>query len=277
MSGHTVRAYKFDFKQFMAVVERADLAQVTRADIYEYRQWLVGRYAPSTVNRKLSLVRSLFAEAVRAGECPSSPAEGVKGHRTERSGFSSTKAPSEEQVRAVLDTLKGSTKLTAVRDRALLYLMAHLGLRRDEVCKLTPQCIVEDQGYTCLDITGKGSKRRREVIPPTSLSAVRQWIEFGGIGEDEPLFPRITHGKRKGGALTGSGVWYIVRRRFGKVGVTGLSPHSLRHFAITELLKHGMALHRVQDLAGHADPSTTQRYNHGRGNLADSADRYVTF
>ena len=52
-----------------------------------------------------------------------------------------------------------------------------------------------------------------------------------------------------------------------------LSPHSLRHSAITFALDAGAALRDVQDYAGHKDPRTTRRYDHAR----DSLDRNAAY
>ena len=52
-----------------------------------------------------------------------------------------------------------------------------------------------------------------------------------------------------------------------------LSPHCLRHSAITFALDAGAALRDVQDYAGHKDPRTTRRHDHAR----DSLDRNVTY
>ena len=52
-----------------------------------------------------------------------------------------------------------------------------------------------------------------------------------------------------------------------------LSPHSLRHSAITFPLDAGASLRDVQDYAGHKDPRTTRRYDHAR----DSLDRNAAY
>ena len=52
-----------------------------------------------------------------------------------------------------------------------------------------------------------------------------------------------------------------------------ITPHSFRHTFITEALAAGVPLQDVQDAAGHTDPRTTRRYDHGRHNL----DRHPTY
>ena len=71
-------------------------------------------------------------------------------------------------------------------------------------------------------------------------------------------------------------LWELVRRLARTAGVNAwgqLSPHSLRHSAITFALDAGVALRDVQDYAGHKDPRTTRRYDHSR----DSLDRNAAY
>jgi integrase/recombinase XerD len=56
-------------------------------------------------------------------------------------------------------------------------------------------------------------------------------------------------------------------------GSAELSPHSLRHSAITFALDAGATLRDVQDYAGHKDPRTTRCYDHAR----DSLDRNAAY
>jgi integrase/recombinase XerD len=55
-----------------------------------------------------------------------------------------------------------------------------------------------------------------------------------------------------------------------------ISPHSLRHAAITNALDAGVPLHDAQILARHADPRTTQPYDRARGNLDRHAVHFLT-
>ena len=50
-------------------------------------------------------------------------------------------------------------------------------------------------------------------------------------------------------------------------GATRVTPHALRHAAITLALDAGVPLHEVQDFAGHRDPRSTRRYDRARGPL----------
>ncbi len=88
---------------------------------------------------------------------------------------------------------------------------------------------------------------------------------------DGPLLATASGGRLRQGHL-----WELVRRlaRAADIGAWDhLSPHSLRHSAITFALDAGATLRDVQDYAGHKDPRTARRYGHAR----DSLDRNATY
>jgi integrase len=76
--------------------------------------------------------------------------------------------------------------------------------------------------------------------------------------------------------MTEPSAWRLVRRLARRAGLPAadrLSPHSLRHSAITAALNAGVPFRDVQDFAGHADPRTTRRYDRSRNSL----DRHATY
>jgi len=79
-----------------------------------------------------------------------------------------------------------------------------------------------------------------------------------------------------GRRLDQAALWRLVRRLARAAGIEqweALSPHSLRHTAITLALDAGASLRDVQDFAGHRDPRTTRRYDRAR----DSLDRHAAY
>jgi integrase/recombinase XerD len=277
LSDHTKRAYRTDVEQFLDWFGTYDLAAVTRSDIFRYRDVLNNKYAPATMNRKLSSVRQLMLEAVRNGVIAFNPADGIKGHKT-NGQYSTTKAPSRVQVVALKESLSGSS-LIDIRDKAIISMLAGLALRRDELVNLKVNSIGHDQGFNVLTVLGKGSKWRRIDIRPQIMDSITSWLAASGISGDEPLFQGIELNTKKlsGKALTGNGVYHIVTVRMNAVGIVECSPHSLRHFFATEALHNGADLYKVQRFLGHADPKTTERYDRAQDDLNSSASAFVDF
>ena len=143
--------------------------------------------------------------------------------------------------------------------------MYDLALRRGEVASLR----LEDADLVGrrIWIKGKGRNGAKEVVtlPAATAAALGQWLEVRGI-ESGPLFTNFDHA-RKGAGLTGSAIWYLVRRVGEKAGVS-TRPHGIRHAAITEALYMTKDPRAVQRFSRHADLATVLRYDDNREDLA---------
>ena len=128
-------------------------------------------------------------------------------------------------------------------------------------------------------MTRKGARTAKVLLTPATAAALDAYLadraRRGGLGSPAqlagPLLATATGGRLRQGHL-----WELVRRLARIVGIETwqeLSPHSLRHSAITFALDAGAALRDVQDYAGHKDPRTTRRYGHVR----DSLDRNAAY
>jgi len=165
-------------------------------------------------------------------------------------------------------------KLTALRDRALFYLLADTGLRVSEACSLT--CGDVDFDELELFVTGKGSKEARIRISPRALARLQRYLHARDIFHstplpypaDLPLFSR--HDKRAGKKilpLSARSVQQSVDRWVAKVlgqkYLHEITPHSFRHYFVTIVLRGtGGDVEVAKKLARHSDISTTMRYAH---------------
>ncbi len=295
-SPHTRRAYAGDVQLFMNYLDaigRPGLAQVTRDDLIAYRAWLIATYAPATVNRRLSVVRSLFKEALLRGEVALDPTVHLRQLRVDDE--SPTIPLDQREVRTFLDAIDRTT-LLGLRDAALLSLLIRTGLRRAEITTLATGDLAMQRGHHTLTVLGKGHKRRLVKVPVDVARDLQAWLEARTTIErqhvesftlpnDAPLFVEVRrvgrgeecHYRAVGQhGLTGDAIWYIVKRHLSPAGIsTNITPHSLRHTFITLALEGHAPLHKVQYAAGHADPRTTERYHHRKDNLDDNATDYI--
>lgn len=150
-----------------------------------------------------------------------------------------------------------------LRDAAVLELLYATGARVSEVARLRVQDVNLDYAYVrCF---GKGSKERIVPLGERAIACLRAYLESA-----RPRFLQAA-GKasdvlflsQKKAPLRRESLWRIVKKYVRLLGLRkGVSPHTLRHSFATHLLEHGADLRSVQEMLGHVDISTTQRYTH---------------
>ena len=149
----------------------------------------------------------------------------------------------------------------ALRDRALVELMYGAGLRVSEAVGLDRAAVdLEGRLVRCL---GKGSKERVVPIGREAAEALRRYLSRGRPFLDRRHRPELFL-NAQGGALTRAGAFLILRKLAATAGLEPdrVHPHLLRHSFATHLLEGGADLRSVQEMLGHADLSTTERYTH---------------
>jgi integrase/recombinase XerD len=261
-----------EFRQFAGIERLEEIRTVTRAHVIAWRNALEQRgCAPTTIQRKLAALSSLFAYLSEQNAVLHNPVDGVKRPKSNRRE-GTTPALSGEQARALLNAPEG-VSLKAKRDRAILAALAYHGIRREELCKLKVRDLQRRDGVVQFRIEGKGEKIRYVPVGMKALRLVTEYLEATGHRADleGPLFRPVQN--RVTGELNKSlhpvSVYQDIVKRYGKeVGITedvrGFCVHSLRATAATNALAHGADIAKVQEWLGHADISTTRMYDRRR-------------
>jgi len=270
LSENTRRAYKRAIEDFFARTGLA-LSEVRRKDVIRYRNTLMREYSPSTVALRLSVLSQVFEEAKMRGMVEKNPLE-----RLRRPKESTTEGLTEKEAAAMLATCNRN-RLKGARDYALLKLMLYTALRRSEVCALGWGDIHQERGHWVLWVKGKGGKLRKVKLQVSVFRAIEEYFALADRKKtlEIPLFVATQH-YRGEIPLSTNTVAQIVRRRAKRAGVTKkITPHSLRHTAITLALDGGASVRQAQYLAGHTDPKTTMRYDRNRENLDDHGSDHI--
>jgi site-specific recombinase XerD len=180
-----------------------------------------------------------------------------------------------DEIQALFRQCASDTGAAGARDAALLGVLYGAGLRRAEVAALSlPDYSVIDGALT---VRGKGNKVRVAYLSKEggAARALSAWLAIRGTGADRddstPIFTRVY----KGGAvtpnrLTPQAVLDVLRRRAMRAGLRPFSPHDVRRTFIGDLLDARVDLATVQQMAGHAQVTTTARYDR-RGERARRA------
>lgn len=269
-SDHTRNAYRHDVDAYIAFATRHGApafpaqrvvvdawCRAMETEVDEQGRRLV---SDATITRRLGALSSLHAYAIGEGIVDANPVANVR--RPPRSDTSPTLGLDRDEARSFVAAADAMGDRTALLVRLLL----HNGLRVTEALQLRVDELSEQHGHVVILVTGKGS--RRSVVPinaPTRAALDRV------VGDRSTGFVLQT---ASGRPLDRHNVAKLVAQVAKRAGITKrISPHSLRHSAITAALDAGVPLRDVQDFARHADPRTTRRYDRN----AHGLDRHATY
>ena len=169
------------------------------------------------------------------------------------------KSLTAEETDALLRAFDLSTA-TGSRDHAIALLMTHLGLRTQEVLRLTLGSVNWREG--CVRIPGGKTKRQRILPLPRRVGeSVARYLQMWRPYSNSPhLFLR--HTVPRGTPMTAEMVRGVIRRGCARAGILPprAGPHALRHTAATRLVQHGVSLPEIADILGHGCIDTTAIY-----------------
>jgi site-specific recombinase XerD len=235
--------------------------------------------AEATIAQRVAAVSSWYRWLCRDNFVPRNPAEAAERPSVDQDD-SATLGLTQHQAGALLDAAASDTdrRSQPTRNVAIVTLLLDNALRIGELIALDLASMGTARGYRTLRVVGKGKKEVTVPLAPQTVRVLDAWLAVRGEAPG-PLFCTRT-GKR----MTQSAMWTLVRRLAGLAhqqrpelqmanAAERLSPHGLRHTAITAALDAGVTLRDAQDYARHADPRTTRRYDRTR----HSFDRHATF
>ena len=217
--------------------------------------------APATINHVLTAVRGTLREAWRLGQIDAEThARAVDVTNVEQTKLPAGRHDQGRDFAPVHVGACGGADPASARDAALLALLYGCGLRRSEAVALQ----VADYNQATGAVTvrhGKGRKERIVYVANGSADALAAWVAIRGPWAGSLLAPVDKAGQVQQRSLTAQAVLMRLRTLAKRAGVASFSPHDLRRSFVGELLDAGADISSVQQLAGHANVSTTQRYD----------------
>jgi tyrosine recombinase XerC len=277
-SAHTSAAYESDITQFLGFAAQmrsipAESLEPSHLDLGAIRAFMADLYrqghARTSVSRKLSALRAFSRYLRREGWIETDPASLAVGPKREQ------KIPAHlsiDEMSRLLEMPDVSTTLGR-RDRAILELFYASGLRLSELVSLDLEEV--NLRARMVRVMGKGAKERLVPFNSTTEDSIRAWLtdrqslrtSARGRPKAESSKPRVQREPMfvnfRGARLTGRSVQRLVARYVAACSTRfGISPHALRHSFATHLLERGADLRAIQELLGHVQLSTTQRYTH---------------
>jgi integrase/recombinase XerD len=266
---HTLAAYRRDLTRYAGAMSARGLTgigEVTQADVAAFLAGLRRGdderppLKASSAARAMAAVRGLHAFATAEGLATGDPAGQLPPPAPPRRLPRAIGIAEVERLIAAAAPGGGEGGPLQLRDHALLELLYGTGARISEAVGLD----VDDLGGPTLRLAGKGGKQR--IVPVGSYAAqavdaylVRARPTLATAARRASASPAVFLNAR-GGRLSRQGAWGVLKAAADRAGLTGVSPHTLRHSFATHLLDGGADVRVVQELLGHASVTTTQVY-----------------
>lgn len=257
----TVREYGRDLEHFQSYFKTLDDSlswETVDSDVV--RGWMEcmmdSRQSATSVNRRLSALRSFYKYAMMAGLVAGNPARTVKGPKKHKPLPQFLK---ESEIDELLQPEMWGERFEDFRARTLLLMFYSTGIRLSEAIGLDDTMVDFTTGE--LRVTGKRDKQRIIPFGEELKEALQEYIRRRDNEvprKSEALFV-TKEGERMNRNRVGYEVWKHLSR------VTTLkkrSPHVLRHTFATAMLNHEAGLESVKKLLGHESLSTTEIYTH---------------
>ena len=260
-SSHTVRAYSNDLAQFRAYCLSAHEAlSILNVQPIHIRSWIISLIdqgiSSRSVTRKISTLKSFYKFLIREGHLTINPVQHITSPKI------SKKLPefvNQPQMDMLLDKVEFGDDFSGLRDRLILEMLYHTGVRLNEL--ITLKDVNVDITQQQIKVLGKRNKER--IIPfagelRNTLSRYKTARKLEFNRNMEFLFCTDT-----GTKLYPKFVYRVVGKYLSSVtSLSKTSPHVLRHTFATHMLNNGADINAIKEILGHANLAATQVYTH---------------
>jgi integrase/recombinase XerD len=271
-SPNTMAAYRDTFRLLLGFVQetrgvspaKLTIEDLDAATISQFLDHLESSRGASikTRNSRLAAIHSLYRFAAMEHPEHAALIQRVLAIPAKRAPRALISYLTTEEIDALLAAPDVTTRLGR-RDRALLAVAVHTGLRASELVGLRCRDVAFGTGAH-VDCTGKGRKQRSTPLSVATAKVLRSWMDEAGGQRDDPVFPGP-----QGGPLTRDGLSRIVIRHAATASVSSPSmaqkkvgPHVLRHSCAMQLLNAGVDVAVIALWLGHESIRTTDIYQH---------------
>lgn len=257
LSRNTLKAYQMDLTQFLNFIreDNNELFSITKDDVRDFITFLTEKgYNRNSIIRKLSTLRHFYTFMVKRGYTNKNPLISLFSPKLVKT---LPNFLTQTEIKELIENIPIDNPL-GIRDRAIVEFLYSTGIRIGELVQLDISDIRD--GNQVL-IKGKGNKERIVFIGEYALKSLIIYLEASRPKLLRNDKERALFLSRYGTRLTSRSVERMMEK-YGFLMGKDISPHTIRHSFATHLLENGADLRAVQELLGHSDLSTTQKYTH---------------
>lgn len=280
-SAHTIASYRDCFRLLLAFAGKQLAKAPSDLMLEEIDAQFIGRFldglqsergnSARTRNVRLAAIHSFFryvalSEPAHVLHCQRVLAIPNKRHERKPISFLD-----ESEIKALL-AAPGLSTWTGRRDRTFLIVAVQTGMRVSELIGLRCEDVVLGSGahVRCL---GKGRKHRSTPLRKDAVCSLKAWLRERQGQTMDPVFPST-----RGGPLSRDAIERLVakhastaRQNCPSLGCKKVTPHTLRHSAAMDLLRHGVDRTVIALWLGHESVETTQIYLHADLRMKEEA------
>lgn len=262
LSDNTWHSYESDVSQYINYIVKYrnvnEPNDITLSDLRSYIDSLNRKkIVPSSQSRKLSAIKSFHKFMVKEKIVSKDITSAIDLPKQIK------KLPtvlSVEEVDILLNSLTNNTPIES-RNKAMIELAYASGLRVSELVGLKLSDLHLDAGF--VQVHGKGNKERIVPVGEIAIDSLNNYINNDRLKLIKKHTDILFLNGRDGGQITRQGFFLIIKEKVKACGINKeISPHKLRHSFASHLLKNGVDLRLIQELLGHENISTTERYTH---------------
>jgi len=274
-SDHTLKSYRNDLIEFFKSLDRHGHVPIEKIELDDLYLCLEsqGHLKASSLNRRISAVRSFFRFLKKRGLIETNPAELLESPKIPKN------LPGVLQIDDILKMTRAEPDpedFLGFRNQMVVKLFYLTGIRISEAAGLEVGDI--DLGQGILRVLGKGRKERIVPFGENQTDYIQAYLRCRALFLSEKLWsddknqpqsdekaipPNSFFLNYRGEPLSVRGLRLVVSKVMNEWAVSyKVSPHSLRHSFATHLLEAGADVRAIQELLGHASLGTTQRYTH---------------
>lgn len=262
LSSNTWQSYESDVKKYINfVVKNYKINEPDEIQVSHLKSYIESlhrkKIEPSSQSRKLSAIKSFHKFLIKEKYVKFNITDSIDLPKQVK------KLPtvlSIEEVDKLLNTLNTDTPLET-RNKAMIELAYASGLRVSELVDLKLSDLHLDAGF--VQVHGKGNKERIVPVGEIAIDSLNYYLENARMQLIKKHNDFVFINGRDGNQMTRQAFFLLIKDKVKQAGINKeISPHKLRHSFASHLLKNGVDLRLIQELLGHEDISTTERYTH---------------
>lgn len=260
-SEETIKSYREDLRQFEEFA-REEIGGSAPSEVKAelIREWIVSLmdrgYSSTSINRKLSSLRSFYKYLLKKGVVTVNPLQKVTGPKNRKLLPTFLK---ESEMDKLLDETDFGEGFKGCRDHLIVGVFYATGIRLSELIGLDDKDV--DFASSLIKVTGKRNKQRLIPFDEELKLAMAEYIDIRN--EAVPVRTCAFFVRENGERLSRNIVENLVKRNLSKVvTVKKRSPHVLRHTFATTMLNNNAELGAIKELLGHESLTTTEVYTH---------------